>query len=89
MPDGASPEPEEGAEIVDALFHPNPVSIPVGALRTLPIRRPAFGPTFMIGACSALWLSAAVVTGEWVPIFFAGGWIVVLALDIRIALRKS
>lgn len=100
MPDGASPEPEEGAEVaeapdsgpssaVDFVFHPNPVSIPAGALRAPPVRRPSFGPTFMIGACAALWISAALATGETVPILFVAGWLIMLALDLRIALRKS
>jgi len=99
MPEGASPEPEEGAEVaeapdsgpsaaVDFVFHPNPVSIPAGALRASPVRRPSFGPTFMIGACASLWLSAAAVTGETVPILFAAGWLIVLALDLGFALRK-
>jgi len=89
MPDGASPEPEKGAQVVEAVFHPNPVSIPAGALREPPVRPPAFGPTFMIGSCASIWLSAALVTGDPVPILASTGWLLVLALDLRVALRRA
>jgi hypothetical protein len=43
----------------------------------------------MIGACAAVWISAAVATGETVPVLFAAGWLGVLAADLCFAGRRS
>jgi len=74
----------------EAVFHPEPVPIPSGAIPALPRSESRFsvGPTLVIGACGSLWFAAALSSGATIPALFAAFWLALLAVDLWLSFPR-
>ena len=74
----------------EAVFHPEPIPIPSGAIvdPPRPPPRTSVGPTLVIGACGSLWFAAALASGATIPALFAAFWLALLAIDLWHGLHR-